>query len=238
MESKKLKIIAIGDLHGKDCWKQINPDNYDRIIFMGDYVDSNFIVSEKINDNLNNLVKFKLKQPEKVTLLLGNHDIQYSEYPHYETSGFHELMQPEYTRIFQDNRELFQVAAQIGNHLFTHAGLSHSYARYYLPEYYDRIIQQKINLAGLLNRIHVSVNQFILHTASEHRGGFEAFGGITWADYKETSKDLLPGYHQVVGHSRRKKITKVERENCSITYIDVLDSLEEAFLQINLTICL
>ena len=34
-----MKIISIGDLHGKDVWKQIDPANYDKIIFVGDYTD-------------------------------------------------------------------------------------------------------------------------------------------------------------------------------------------------------
>lgn len=231
MNNSEQRIIAVGDLHGKDCWKKINPDNYDRIIFMGDYVDSNSIAPKKILANLKDLIEFKSKHEDKVTLLLGNHDIQYCEYPNYRTMQFHKRMQPQYTHIFNQNIELFQVATQEGDYLFTHAGLSDSFARYYLADYYDRIIQNKIYPATLLNRIQRSFYREVLHTVSEHRGGCEAFGGITWADYQETSKDLLPGYHQVVGHTRMKKITKVEEKDCSITYIDVLDMRKE-FLEL------
>ena len=35
----KMKHVIIGDLHGKDVWKEININCYDRVVFVGDYVD-------------------------------------------------------------------------------------------------------------------------------------------------------------------------------------------------------
>jgi hypothetical protein len=98
-----------------------------------------------------------------------------------------------------------------------------------LKDYYKAILQKEVNVADLLNTIHHSDKQEVLHTISEFRGGADPFGGITWADYDETSIDLLPGYHQVVGHTRLKKITEVKGEDFSITYIDVLNTIEEFF---------
>ena len=34
-----MKILTIPDLHGKTVWKNVFDTNYDRIIFLGDYVD-------------------------------------------------------------------------------------------------------------------------------------------------------------------------------------------------------
>ena len=34
--------ICLLDLHGKDIWKKINPDNFDKIIFLGDYMDASY----------------------------------------------------------------------------------------------------------------------------------------------------------------------------------------------------
>lgn len=223
------RIIAIGDLHGKDCWKKINPKEYDQIIFIGDYVDSFTITPDKIINNLKELTDFKKQHSGKVTLLLGNHDIHYMEYPQYRCSGFNSFFQPDYTELFRDNRNLFQAAVQFGNYLFTHAGLSRSFVKHNLTAYAQLIEDKQIHVADLLNSIHNSENQAVLHTVSTMRGGADSFGGITWADYRETSVDLLPGYHQVVGHTPRKKISKVEGDNSSITYIDVLDTAEEFF---------
>lgn len=223
------RIIAIGDLHGKDCWKKVNPEQYDQIIFIGDYADSFTITPDKILRNLKDLIDFKKRQPGKVTLLLGNHDMHYMEYPDYRCSGFNRFFQPDYTELFRDNRNLFQAAVQFGDYLFTHAGLSRSFVNHNLTAYARLIEARQIQVADLLNGLHNSENQAVLHPVSVMRGGADPFGGITWADYRETSVDLLPGYHQVVGHTPRKKITKVEGDNSSITYIDVLDTVEEFF---------
>jgi predicted phosphodiesterase len=34
-----MKWITIGDIHGRDNWKSIDITQYDKVIFMGDYVD-------------------------------------------------------------------------------------------------------------------------------------------------------------------------------------------------------
>jgi len=215
------KIIAIGDLHGQDCWKAINPDEYDYILFLGDYVDSFSVPRETILSNLEDIIALKKLYPQKVTLLLGNHDIQYSEYPNYRCSGFDERMQPDYTQMFRENRHLFQVALQIGRYLFTHAGISHSFARTCLGDRYTQVVEHLINAADLLNAIHASPSQSILHTVSRYRGGYDQFGGITWADYRETSVDLLPGYHQIVGHTPVDAFARIGDSESSITYIDL-----------------
>ena len=224
-----MKILAVGDLHGKDRWKKINPEEHDYIVFMGDYVDSFTVTPDKILDNLKELIDFRKKHPDKVILLLGNRDIQYMDYPHYRCTGFNSFFQMDYTELFRANRNLFRVASQFRDYLFTHAGLSNSFARHNLKEYYDSILNKEISVAELLNRIQNSEKQAMLHSVSDLRGGPDPFGGITWADYRETSVDLLPGYHQVVGHTPQKKITKVEGEDCSMVYIDVLDTLETFF---------
>lgn len=35
-----MKHIAIGDLHGRDTWQQVDTKLYDKVIFLGDYADS------------------------------------------------------------------------------------------------------------------------------------------------------------------------------------------------------
>ena len=35
-----MKVAVIGDLHGKPCWKHLLKDNnFDKIVFLGDYSD-------------------------------------------------------------------------------------------------------------------------------------------------------------------------------------------------------
>ena len=89
------KIITIGDLHGRTVWKEFEdikfllyaepgaagyggfvPECY-KYVFIGDYCDSFTETSDKIKDNLLELIRFKTLYPDHVILLWGNHDYQY-----------------------------------------------------------------------------------------------------------------------------------------------------------------
>lgn len=229
-----MKIIAIGDLHGKDCWKQIDPAQYDKIIFIGDYVDAENKRSEAIFENLKAIIDFKLQQPEKVILLLGNHDIQYLHYPNHSCSKIDVAIQPQLTQLFNQFKEVFQVAWQCGNHLFTHAGVSRKYWAWLQEMLEDNLVNyHEPDLAGYLNQIH-KTDPHLLYVCGAKRGGFYPYGGPLWADDKETQYDHIEGFHQVVGHSRIYKIDTYTRSwlpdrNSSITYIDVLDQRTEFF---------
>ena len=72
-----MKTITIGDIHGRSDWQEIDPANYDKIIFVGDYVDSFTVSDIDIITNLLNIIQFKKDNMNKVVLLLGNHDLQY-----------------------------------------------------------------------------------------------------------------------------------------------------------------
>lgn len=229
-----MKIIAIGDLHGKDCWKQIDPASYDQIIFMGDYVDAQDKCREAIIENLQAIITFKMQQPEKVILLLGNHDIQYLHYPKFQAGGFDSVIQPQLTSIFNEHKNQFQVVWQHRQYLFTHAGVSRKYWAWLQEMLEDNLVTyHEPDLAGYLNHIH-KTDPHLLYVCGTKRGGFYPHGGPLWADEKETQHDHIEGFHQVVGHSRIYKIDTYTRswmkdKNSSITYIDVLDQRTEFF---------
>src|SRR5690554_4185117 len=121
---EEIKILAIGDLHGRSCWQAIQFDQYDKIVFLGDYVDSEYYGDQEILSNFRAVIDLKIAFPEKVVLILGNHDIQYLYYPKYSCSGFRPAMQPILTAIYNQHQHLFQIAYQVDNYLFSHAGLS------------------------------------------------------------------------------------------------------------------
>ena len=72
-----MKIITIGDLHGSPVWKNIRTENWDRMVFIGDYVDSSDYDAKEIKQNLLDIIELKKMYPEKVILLWGNHDLAY-----------------------------------------------------------------------------------------------------------------------------------------------------------------
>ena len=124
-----MKHVIIGDLHGKDCWKEVDPNKYDKVIFLGDYVDHWTLPDKVIYNNLREIIEFKEKFPDKVDLLLGNHDVQYLHFPHYLCSGYRPSMQHLLTQLFKEYEDLFSVAYQKDNYLISHAGVTNKWYR-------------------------------------------------------------------------------------------------------------
>ncbi|RRB00039.1 metallophosphoesterase [Larkinella rosea] len=231
-----MKIITIPDLHGRNSWLQVDVDQYDKVIFLGDYTDSYDLSDDIILDNLQQIIRLKCHYPDKIVLLIGNHDAQYMHFPHYRCSGFRPSMQPALSKLFRDHIRLFQIAYQEDEYLFTHAGVSNRWLAH-LPkgngsQNLDLNLQSLHQLADLMNEMHQDrMMRTTLFDVSYLRGGYDEAGGPVWADKRETSGDYLWGVHQVVGHSPVPAFTTIGDETGSITYTDVLQT-QEAFYTI------
>ena len=217
-------ILAIGDIHGRDKWKDIidsySNERIDKIVFIGDYVDSFDISAEQQLMNLRELINFKLNNKQTVELLIGNHDIQYMVPTEYlnkvKCSGFQETHYSDYHNIFKNYKELFNIAFQHKNWLFSHAGIHRGWYNFTFKQFH----QEGESLAESLNHQLKNTNE-ILFDCGFKRGGSQKVGGPLWADKSETLRKPLQGYHQVVGHTIIKDITKYNKSNdTSITYID------------------
>lgn len=215
-----MKLIAIGDLHGRDAWKQVDFEAADRIIFLGDYVDNHHLSDEAIYQNLEAIIRLKQREADRIILLIGNHDAQYLHYPRYRCSGFRSVAQPALSALFAQHEGLFQVAYQQGSYLFTHAGLSTEWYQHRKP--YLEQAGVETPLAEQLNAMHQRKRTVdLLFEVGPVRGGSDRYSGPVWADHSETRTAHLPGYHQVVGHTPVPDITTFGDENGSITYCDV-----------------
>jgi hypothetical protein len=219
----QLKHLIIGDLHGKDCWQDVQVNRYDKVIFLGDYVDHWTLPDRIIYQNLQNVIKLKEKYPEEI-VLLGNHDVQYLHYPHYLCSGFRPSMQRALTFLFTEARKLFEVAYEKDGHLISHAGVTNKWYKSLLAlNLVQQIRDDEDTVADIVNKTEQTAQRWLLHQAGRSRGG-DGAGGITWADRKELIEDMLDGYHQIVGHTVIPAVEIVEQGNKSATFIDVLDT--------------
>ena len=218
-----MNIITIGDLHGSAAWKEIDPGEWDQMVFIGDYVDSPDYSDEDIRQNLEDVIALKKTHPEKVVLLWGNHDLSYlyGGHPRHYASGFRKQMLPFFFTIFTANRGLFRAAFGSGRHLWTHAGVVQ---RYYERHIKDHVIPGDPDLAGTLNRLFDAYYEPLFH-AGMLRGGLHEDGGIFWADLRETNADPLRGYHQVAGHTKTRggiRVADHYGDDTSVTYVDCL----------------
>ena len=220
-----MKIISIGDIHGRDYWKKINFSLYDKVVFVGDYLDSYYYTDNQILENFFDIMQLKKDNLEKVILLLGNHDIQYYFLDEgFGCSGYRPTMAASLKEAFKGNRDLFQMAFQIENYLWTHAGVSKGWLDWNkkeIDDFNERF--ECINLADTFNKMLQAKENRLLHQIGKKRGGRYPSGGITWADRIETSNNYLDNYHQIVGHTPINIITKFGDDKSSIRYIDVLD---------------
>lgn len=209
-----MKNIAIGDLHGKNVWKQIDPTQYDNIVFIGDYLDS-FIVSD--NDMMNNLadiIEFA-KTYSNVTLLIGNHEIHYLV-DNLNYAGYRASIASQAKSLLKSNMELFSFAKLIDNTLLTHAGLTDTW---YNKHAYEIENTTGDDLIEKLNNIYYTKFYDVLLTKSKLRGGIST-GSILWADLDELIQNPFNGYNQIVGHTPVDEILNYNVNGNSLTFID------------------
>lgn len=229
-----MKIITIPDLHGKDCWKSVDFSQYDKVVFLGDYVDSNsrFTIEQEIT-NLESIIELKKANPNKVELLLGNHDILYLYFEKFAKPNSYYEGKEAFTRIYTSNKALFTVAYQYQNHLWTHAGVSKKWLDYY-TDIISTFVKKDLlsELGQILNKMH-QLHLHILATNSPLRGGIDLYGGIFSADKSETSESIVSGLHQYVGHTKVPSILKVGDDDGSISFLDCLNT-EEKYLVMDL----
>lgn len=73
-----MKILVLGDLHCRLFWREAVESWDDYIIFLGDYIDPYPYEFEKEPnpiDTLLDVLNFKDRNQDRVTLLLGNHKL-------------------------------------------------------------------------------------------------------------------------------------------------------------------
>lgn len=218
------KILAIGDIHGHTFWKKYarNISTYNKMIFMGDYVDQwPPLSSAAILKNFKEIIGFAEENKDKVVLLYGNHEFQYFNLLRYHCPGFRPDYENQVKELLIKNKSLFKMAYQAGNTLFTHAGLIKGYWQSLKknPELnnINFNISAKRNYADILNDIF-NYNANVFWSITPYRRGLDAYGSCIWADIREftdkvspgvlNSEAIISGLNQVMGHQPIPEIKK------------------------------
>ena len=222
-------MLVIGDIHGSKFWKNIVNQHLDEdyIVFVGDYVDShNAMSNTKMLKNLLDIIKFKEKYPDKVKLLLGNHDIHYYFLnSSYRGSGFNFDMMFEFNTIFKNKKHLFQVAFMYNNTIVSHAGITNRLYQSVESDYKDALDlgwgdgNEHNTIADKFNFLFNISSKYLFYIGDE-RGGLDPFSGIFWAGMKELCEDYLVGYNQVIGHTHLAEKTIKNYNDITLTFID------------------
>jgi len=252
-----MRILTIGDIHGREVWKNfifgshekyedwaieaqgeyfrpweevldLRVSDIDLIVFVGDYFDSFDINNVDMKRNAEQIFAFKRAYPDRVVLLWGNHDVSYYDRSQW-CSGFRAEMFFDFNELLNANRGRIQLAHQIGNVLWTHAGITKSYYENVCCEYAKRVrrgdeempLPEKSNLAEFLNEQFLH-NWSGLFYVGRTRGGSDIFPGPLWADRSDLMEDPLPEIFQFVGHTRVEQVHGTQDEISGVCFLDCL----------------
>jgi len=249
-----MKILSIGDIHGEETWKLLThgsyldydmwrsavshgapPDtdfwrelpfmSYDRIIFVGDYVDSFTVSNAIIKRNLEDIVHLRRSLGDRVILLLGNHDVQYI-IPNVVCSGFRAEMKHDLYDIFTKNSDIFTIAHEETTEdgekwLWSHAGVTSGWfkelnksmmnPRFRFSEVVKDFDPSKKKISELLN-FAWEMRMACLHNVDVYSGGFNSWAGPLWVRPTIMNYWPLESYNQVMGHTPQSAVWVVESD--------------------------
>lgn len=178
-----MKTLFVGDTHGcrEVIQHALNSPYPDRVVFMGDYLDSfNRSVEEQVN-TLHLVLNVCEDNPGKYIGLLGNHELSYLD-REMRASGFNTETHYHVIHLEDRIKRILKPFVWIDEWLVSHAGVSQTLLKNLqmpVDEYLER---------GDFNQIGVA------------RGGWSEVGGLFWCDFNREFEPVC-GLNQVVGHS-------------------------------------
>ena len=217
------KILIIPDVHGRDFWikpvEECLNDKNIHIIFEGDYLDlypHEFDWSQDINwnmvaiDRFKNIIELKRTNPDRITLLIGNHDAGYCIGDDVCSCRRDRANSREIERLFNDNRSLFQIAEERdinGKHfVFSHAGILKGWVKAVWGE--EDMNREGFNVVDELNNAWLIGHYGICHALGDYdnyRGwGGSRYASPIWSDIRSWIKvtpEETYGYN-IVGHTQ------------------------------------
>lgn len=206
----------IPDVHGRSFWRKAVADVEETpVVFLGDYLDP--YPQERISkasalEGFKDILALKEAHPDRVTLLLGNHDLHYI----LTRIGGGRTDMRRFTTIrnlLSDKLDLFDMALELesGGHryLLTHAGVLNGWLiRNDSLLYGDAPATVGARMNYLLHDETWRETLFwALSDVGYARGGMDAYGGPVWADIHEhrEGRQELEGIYQVFGHTWMEK---------------------------------
>lgn len=188
-----MKILVLPDIHGRQFWKKPceNIDEYDKVIFLGDYLDPygfEDISVEDAIDNFDKILEFADQHKDKVEMLLGNHDMPYYSKKYKSFSMWHcrhsHKHCDEVRERFEERKDMFKIATAHDDVLFTHAGCTPGWLKtVFSPFEFTGLEKLVDDLNGLLDSTKGLKYLFMV---SEDRGGRDRYASCIWADVTDT----------------------------------------------------
>lgn len=238
-----MKVLSIGDIHCRDNWKEVidkHKDEVDKIIILGDIPDPYISMShwEKLG-KIYEVFDYFDENSEIIDIIWGNHDVHYLLGYGFKPCSRHDMQTYKpMDELYKSYVGKMKVAIKHDNYLWTHGGVSESWVLSHkdlLTNKY-KLLSDYSNIDEVLNDMFLTEDRKYLYDCPPLRNGLELHGGPFWCDKKELYderdgyNDLLPGFHQIVGHNKFREITTINIGNESVTFVDVLQYKTEGHI--------
>lgn len=219
-----MKALFVGDVHNhlymfKDIERLDKEYKFDRIIFLGDYVDDWLTDNHNSLETLNTLFKLKEKGPDKYTMLIGNHELSYLGFP---CSGHHKELEDLVEQKLKENIYNLEYYTEIEldgkTFVCSHAGFTNDYICQVLDVYGDwKPVLDELQKNRLQNLAY-------LRYCSRARGGMDSCSSFVWTDRMEhlrlaqNEKPVIP--YQIAGHTPVTTVAFHSAENSEMYFVD------------------
>ncbi len=213
-----MKTIILGDVHGTTHWKDIiKKEEPSRVIFIGDYFDG-YDKKVKEVENFKNIIAYKNSNVSEVIMLIGNHDHHYfPEVGYTGTSRYNVKQSLTIEKLVNDNRSSLQIAYQLENMLFTHAGVSKTF----MDSTFGEGKWDTKNVADELNNLF-RFNPHAFEFNGLDSSGDDISQSPIWIRPRSLTADKIDML-QIVGHTMVKNICT----NQGVIYIDTMQTSKE-----------
>ena len=146
------RILSIPDVHGSHKWevvKSISQEQYDYIVFHGDYFDSRKNEWPDQGENFKAICEFVRKDTIHRKLLIGNHDFSYLTRTINGThvSGHQEKYSTEIENLLKQNLDIIDLAFECDGWVFSHAGFSKTWIKS-IKKFFHTLFAERVGDGG------------------------------------------------------------------------------------------
>lgn len=218
-----MKVIIIGDIHGRTTWKEVIKERADKYIFMGDYFDPYEDISiESMIENFEQILEFKKSNFENVILLIGNHDFHYLSGN--KSSRFNYKTYNYLNPILEDliTSKTLQLCYFIkGGVVFSHAGFTETWLDNTFGD--DKYVLNEDFIKSVKNKNYRNYD-FIIKGYFQNLSGDDVFQGPLWVRPRSLIRDFPKSMNvQVIGHTKRIKYKENDDFSGEIILSDILE---------------
>lgn len=221
-----MKVLFVGDVHNhfymfKNIKEFDDKYNFDRIIFLGDYVDDWFTTNNESLETLDYIIELKKKDPNKYTFCLGNHELSYLGYP---CAGHKKPMEEIMYRTLRDNINCFDLYTSVilnnEEYICSHAGITNSYIGIIKQIKPGIKWKEALEIMNNDKLAYLSLLKYV----SSLRGGLYEFSSMVWCDKREheyfNSRERYIIPNQIIGHTPVHTICNIKDDDVCLYFID------------------